>query len=166
MLTKEFTAKTKKGIEITVNAENTEKKLVTNYTVKCVATKQGALHVVSLNKKETKDLLSMTLPAKQKEALIVLENQAEWKRFKDDCLRERYEIEQAIPKTLAEQRKDLVSAEYNLYSPEYFPGSEKWNKWDEATKALKEFDRAYPEVNANVKDVKDEFILTEGGMDL
>ncbi len=165
MLSKQFIAKTRKGIEIVINAENTEKKLTVDQTVKCIPTKQGALFVVALDVDEVKSLLGVTIPAGQ-QASIVLEDQAGWKRFKEDCDRERYEIEEAKPKSLQEQRERLASDEYNLYSPEHFPGSEAWHRWNDATIALAEFDAAHPEVKENLKVTDDGFIPTEGGMDL
>lgn len=49
------------------------------------------------------------------------------------------------------QRKALAIAEYNLYSPDHFPGSEKWNRWNQAVKALEAFDAAHPELVAELK---------------
>lgn len=150
MLIKQFSAKTKSGIEITVNAENTEKKLITNYKVKCVPTKQGALYVISLSKKQTKELLGKTLTNKQPEALVAFEDQAGWKAFEVACGKERYEAEQAKPKNLEEKREMLASAEYNAYREDAFPGSKAWNIWTEAHKSLNEFDAAHPEIVAEI----------------
>ncbi len=165
MKTQQFIAKTKSGIEVKVSAENTETTLKTNYPVKCVSTKQGAIHVIKLTAQEAKNL-GITLPAKQKEALIVLEDQAGWKAFDMQCLKERYDLEQAKPKTLVEQREALYSEEYDAYSEEHFPGSKAWHRWNKAYKALKAFDEAHPEIKENLKKEKDGFIPTEDRMDI
>ncbi|MCP4366944.1 MAG: hypothetical protein GY797_02340 [Deltaproteobacteria bacterium] len=101
--------------------------------------------MIKLTAQEAKNL-GITLPAKQKEALLVLEDQAGWKKFKIDCEREKYEIEEANPKTLVEQRDALYSEEYDAYSEEHFPGSKAWHRWNKAHTALKEFDNAHPEI--------------------
>ena len=43
------------------------------------------------------------------------------------------------------------TAEYNAYSPDHFPGSAKWNRWNQAVKALEAFDAAHPELVAELK---------------
>jgi hypothetical protein len=49
---------------------------------------------------------------------------------------------------LRAQRKVLAEAEYNTYSPDYFPGSAGWRKNKAAADALKQFDAAHPEIIA------------------
>ena len=161
MLKQNFIAKTKSGIEIEVIAENTIEELVTNFDIKCVPTKEGIVYVVALSRQEAKELVGL-----DREAMVKLADQAAWKQFEFDCGKERYDIEQALPKSLEEQRQVLVEDEYNLYSAENFPGSKAWNKWNDATKALEAFDRNHPEIKASIKSVDDGFIMTEGGMDL
>ena len=59
--------------------------------------------------------------------------------------------EAAFSATPRGQRKALVIAEYNAYSPDHFPGSAKWNRWNQAVKALEAFDAAHPELVAELK---------------
>ena len=48
------------------------------------------------------------------------------------------------------QREALVTAEYNRYSPDHFPGSAKWNAWNRAVKDLEAFDAAHPDLVAEL----------------
>jgi hypothetical protein len=52
--------------------------------------------------------------------------------------------------SLAETRKQLVSDEYNSYSPDNFPGSKPWRVNYIARKALSDFDAAHPEIKAAI----------------
>jgi len=148
MLSKKFTARTKSGLEIILEARNTEKGLKTNFKTTRVS---GGTHVIELTSQQAKDLLNANVP----KAYIVIEDQKGWSQFVDDCLREQYEAEQAKPKSLKEQREALRSAEYNLYSDEHFPGSKAWQKWQEALTALNEFDAAHPEIKAEIEAEQD-----------
>lgn len=161
MLYQTFIAKTKSGIEVILEAENTVTKLKTSFPVECVTAKEGCFYVIVLTPQETLELVGMERTAK-----VLLDNQAGWKQFELDCRKERYDTEQARPKSLEEQRKTLLSNEYNLYSAENFPGSRAWNKWNDAMKAIRAFDIVHPEIKANLKSVDNGFIPTEGGVNL
>jgi len=52
---------------------------------------------------------------------------------------------------LIEERRELVAAERDTYSPEYFPGSAAWKRNRVAQWALKAFDAEHPEVLAGIK---------------
>lgn len=61
----------------------------------------------------------------------------------------------AHAKTPEGQRERLVIAEYNLYSENNFPGSEKWHRWNDAVQALRAFDAAHPDLAKAAKDAYD-----------
>jgi len=52
---------------------------------------------------------------------------------------------------LKAERKALVRAEIDSYSPEYFPGSAKWRENKRCKNAVDAFDSAHPEVLAAIK---------------
>lgn len=134
-----FTATTKSGIKLDV----------TGHTTKCVATKKERLWVIALNAKEAQKELGISLPAGQKEALVVIDDQKGYEAFVRETERLEYDAAQAKKMaTLEGQREALASADYNTYSPENFPGSKRYNEHIVAEKALKAFDIAHPEIKA------------------
>jgi len=59
--------------------------------------------------------------------------------------------DEAYAKTPRGQRAALVTAEYNTYNPEAFPGSAEWRKNAAARDALDTFDAAHPELVAELE---------------
>lgn len=141
-----FTATTKSGIKLDV----------TGHTTKQVATKAARLWVIALNAKEAQNELGISLPAGQKEALVVVDDQKGYEAFVRETERLEYEAKQAKKlETLEGQREVLASADYNTYSPDDFPGSKRYNEHQKAEKALREFDAAHPEIKAALQAKKD-----------
>jgi hypothetical protein len=118
MKTKEFEAKTQKGITLTIKAENTPDGLKSNYPVQLRPTKDGNKYCAVLNAAQAKEILNIELPAKYKECGVCLVQQDEWREFEQECSRERYEIEQDRLEDLfpgLQALKDARSAEANYH---------------------------------------------------
>jgi len=66
----------------------------------------------------------------------------------EDAARQR--AQEAHEQTLEGQREKLAREEHDTYSPDHYPGSPAWMKNRKAADALKEFDKAHPEIVAAV----------------